>query len=386
MPYFYSVSAGDYEDALADLEFAWEIGDDSPPEYDDGEGNGDGTIYIPFPGNGGFLVDVKVTDTDGGWATSEQPLLVNASLPGSPDPVTNVELSVERDGLGIIDMLTIKWDPVFFSDPPVAQYAIYYTDDPYTPGDFEFLGVSSPFPPEYIIDPLDKNAAYLFTVRTRSMAGNPVTESGDSQYAFIEFETAEDPDPYPWTAGSHTGGAYTDHFGRVAGAGAQAGQKGWRMDVNNTIIIADAWSVIASPPIPVFDDVETYRIEFLRRHPAAYNYHGLAVGTTDLIHDSSVSTFPNFDVSLELIEGSPYTGTNNTGIRQRFVETSANAGAWWDSAASYSVHYSAFELPRLGTLVGLGLEARAAFGYGASSYPSYRTARVELDEIALVIY
>jgi len=382
-PYLYSVSVGDYEDTLADLYFAWEIGDDSPPEYDNEKGYGKDNVLIAFPSNGGFLVDVKVTDTDGGWTTSEQPLLVNSSWPDSPDPVGNIKLEVQRDAFHIIDTLKISWDPVLGGTPPVAQYAVYYTDDPYTPGDFEFEGVSPLFPTEYIIDPLNKNAAYLFTVRTRSMVGKPATESGDSQYAFVEFETAEDADPYPWTVGSRTGGVYTDHFGRATGAGTQAGQKGWRMDIENSIIYNGAWSVIASNPIPVFDSVEEYRIEFLRHHPSAFNYHGLAVGTTDVIYPSSDSTFPSFDVSKVFVEGFNYTdSSNNYGIRDRFVESSTNAAAFNDSAAYF--HYSAFQLPRLGVLIGEGKDARAAFGYGGAVIK--RTARVELDEIALIVY
>ncbi len=56
----YSVSASDPDSD--NLTYAWEIGDDIPAAYDDGPGNGDGTIDIDWQANGTSTVDCKVTD------------------------------------------------------------------------------------------------------------------------------------------------------------------------------------------------------------------------------------------------------------------------------------------------------------------------------------
>jgi len=378
--YIYSVAAYDYEDSAEELTYEWIITPPSgPSDYDLDICPDDGdpaTLDIVFLKNGTFTIDVKVTDTDGGYAYSSKAAKPNAKYGPAPDPVGNVVITVNRDEpIETIENVTLSWAPV----PGANQYAVYWTEDPYTPGQFLFQGVTDTT--SYMINPMDKNTAYLFTVRSRAIPDNPDTESGDSEYAYAEFETADDEDIYRWVAGYRVYGD-SDRFERVTGAGSMAGQKGWRMDVTDMYIQGYSWSVIASPPIPVFDNTSTYRIEFLRHHVNPFNYHGLSVGTTDEIYSSANDTFPNFDTSMFWVEGEPYTGATCAAIQQKFVEPANNSGAFWDYCSLFT--YSAFELPKMADLIAAGKQARAAIGY--AGYYTQMYARVELDDISVVVY
>jgi hypothetical protein len=78
------------------VSYEWEVGDDSPAAYDDGPGNGDGTVDIDWSlyGIGTYTVDCRVTD-DGSPpmnATSSDPLTVVVfDLPDNPGPHEDFE-------------------------------------------------------------------------------------------------------------------------------------------------------------------------------------------------------------------------------------------------------------------------------------------------------
>ncbi len=376
--YHYTASVSDYEDNGEDLIWKWIVTPPgSPPEdyyiigapgCDDSDKT---TLDISFNKNGMFTINLKVTDTAGGYSYSTDPLEVNAKYGGAPDPVGNVVLTVTReDTIAYIDKVVLDWEPV----SGASGYAVYWTDDPYAdPPMFDFLDTT--YASDYTIDPLNPNNAYLFMVRARTVISNPSTESGDSEYAYVEFETADPEDPYPWTVGYRIS-ATNDRWERVEGAGAMAGEWGWRIDVTDTYIEPYTWSVIASPEIPDFDNVEMCRLEFLRKHENPFDHHGVSVGTTDDIFSSAATEFENFDVSMHWIKGLNYNKQTIPAIQQRFLEASNNCGGYQDYCAYFA--FSAFEIPQLLT------DRRAAIGYGADNYR--RTARVAMDDIAVIVY
>lgn len=74
-PHTYTADIFDYN-GLGIYDYYWEIGDDDPPEYDDGPGNGDGSIDITFPSNGNYIVNLRIGHPDGLPVYTTTPLMV----------------------------------------------------------------------------------------------------------------------------------------------------------------------------------------------------------------------------------------------------------------------------------------------------------------------
>ena len=105
--YTYSVNAVDPNGD--NLTYEWETGDDDPAQYDDGPGNGDGTIDINWDTPGTYTVDCRVTD-DGSPPmdkTSSAPLFVGVfELPSNPGPSEDFEGSWPFAGWSFNDHTT----------------------------------------------------------------------------------------------------------------------------------------------------------------------------------------------------------------------------------------------------------------------------------------
>jgi hypothetical protein len=123
--------------------------------------------------------------------------------PSQPaDPIQgNVALKVLRDANYAITGVQLNW-----TGNGNPEYAIYADLNPYdgiAPDTYiaatsaQTIDINSSNYPAF-----SSNAAYAFTVRARSVAGNPTSESTDSQYAFVEMEDfdggAQDPSS-EWT-------------------------------------------------------------------------------------------------------------------------------------------------------------------------------------------
>ncbi len=106
----YSVSANDPDGD--NITYAWEMGDDVPPAYDDGPGNGDGTIDIDWQTNGLYIVDCKVTD-DGDpnlLAVSSQPLSVSVHYDAPGQSCTYKDGAPEYVAYYGADSATAIWE------------------------------------------------------------------------------------------------------------------------------------------------------------------------------------------------------------------------------------------------------------------------------------
>jgi hypothetical protein len=74
-PHTYTANIFDYNGPDF-YDYYWETGDDDPPEYDDGTGNGDGSIDITFPANGSYRVELRIGYPSGIPVYTVNPLTV----------------------------------------------------------------------------------------------------------------------------------------------------------------------------------------------------------------------------------------------------------------------------------------------------------------------
>jgi hypothetical protein len=437
----YSYEVEDYwdcQDFEQDLTFAWEIGDDKPPLYNDGMGKtdgihpgGDGTIEVVFPDEGLYMVDASVIDMDGAVGYSENPLEVTVSLPPPPamPEGLNLKLSVCRTPANSyeyafspedIPSIDVEWDGLAVMGK-VAEWAIYRDNDPYD-GEENWVQVGATAPLVWkfsnkLTGPGSYNSggSYFFKVHPRSLAGNPGSDSVNStEWAFVEFENAEpdgaSADQHPWSVGY--GGAYSTYFRewKMTGeGGATAGGCWMTMKVNPTgpggdpFYRAHTWTVLASQELPILTDpelastTEEWYIELIfggqvtPMNECWLPGQRLSVGTVpdDPSSHNGFSTYYDYDEAWpsHLLFGTPYYTTQYWSFTNtRFDETPATYNdryGWGRDEYGFPICFSRFRLVDLdpsGTA-----RTRAAIGFGSGSYDD-ALARPRADEIAVVIY
>ncbi len=169
-----------------------------------GGGNGYSTYEIeisdatPTPGSINLLITVEseVEDYGGILPGKKQAVYfthastVEESSPANPVE-GNVLLETIRDGYKAITGLRLSW-----TGNGSPEYAVYADTEPY--GGFDdfssFVGATTGANLVFNStgwDDFSTNAAYAFTVRARSIAGSPASESGDSEYCFCDLDDFE---------------------------------------------------------------------------------------------------------------------------------------------------------------------------------------------------
>jgi len=422
----------DCQDTNADLAFAWEIGDDDPPLYNNGFGNidgvftqGDGSIEIIFPDEGIYTVDVRVRDIDGSYGYTEQPLEVEVILPALPEfPVepVNLELALRRTAYhsyeytnnpSDVPAIELYWEGSTVTGN-IEEWVIYRDEDPYD-GIEEWLEIgTTPYGVTFFPNLLtgeygyDSGASYYFMVKARGVIGNPNSESnGSTEWAFIEFENGEPEgataDLHYWIMGY---GGYESYYFRqfeMPGYGGAISGSCWMMDPDSDYMRRHLWSVIASQELPILADptlaqtTEEWYIELvfggqvIPMNECWDNYGRLSVGTTPdspSIHTGQ-SRYTGYDEASpdDYMDGSPYYTTAYwSAVNSRFDETTSSYNdryGWGKDEFGWPFNWARYRLVDLDPN-GAG-RTRAAIGFGSGATTDAH-ARPRVDEIAVIIY
>jgi len=212
------------------------------------------------PGTGNPPVDANLaaysfyTETD---------ILPHEPTPPQGTQVTDLKLKTNRvSGGTAIESLELYW-----TDTGDPQYAVYRDADPYDNSGVINIDYTTPVllvdgSPAIITD-FDGNGGYVFTVRSRSTADDPATESVDSNLALIEMDNGgSETDEGNWLMGGNS--IYLGQMRMQRGAGwGNAG--GWGYFVDNGCW-ADAcmvmWSTLCTPAEPEIPDATESFIEW----------------------------------------------------------------------------------------------------------------------------
>ncbi len=175
------------------------------------------------------------------------------------DPVTDLSLLVIRVDSGTaIESIELHW-----TDTNAEEYAVYWDEDPYDGinPDYSTAVAEVEGSPAVITD-FDRNAEYVFTVRARAVAGDPLSELEDSNYAFIDMDNGgSGTDPGNWHMGGNS--TYTGRMRMQRGAGF--GNGGWGYFVDNGLwanACMDMWSSLSTPQIPEIDGATEAFVEW----------------------------------------------------------------------------------------------------------------------------
>jgi hypothetical protein len=188
----------------------------------------------------------------------------------SGDEITDLSLLVTRVAGGTaIENIELHW-----TDSGAEQYIVYWDQDPYDNGgviNIDYgteVAVVTGSPA--IISTFDHNGGYVFSVRVRLVADDPMTESGDSNYALIEMENGGD----STDEGNWLWGGMSQLFGRQRfdrGATYGNGEWGWFVDNgNNSDSCMAYWSALSTPQLPYIDTATEGFIEFGHKYYLAW--------------------------------------------------------------------------------------------------------------------
>lgn len=437
----------DCQDMISYLTFAWEIGDDDPPLYNDGMGNtdlgiykgGDGTISVVFTEGGIHRVDARLMDSMGLFGYSAAPLDVNVLLPESPTFTSNVDLKLSlvrtafhsyeyAFGLTDIPYIKLEWNPTGCISGVVDEWVIYRDTNPYdglqfweeigtTPaGVTTFKNLLGDYggPKGY-----NSGGAYYFRVKARSLAGHSETESPNStEWAFIEFENAEisgpNEDQHPWIMGYGRDTSVPSQWYQWERTGKNGAVSGgcYEIDPDYNGLLRHHWSVIASKPLPILTDpvlaatTKVWYIELVFGAPLLpQNYawrdgNILSVGTTPdapssynmlsfyLPYDESPPSayYPLSDTDTVPYYPWPNPTPNWSYNQSRFDETPAtfdDRHGWQKTEYGFPLCWSRFLLPGLNPAG--AARTRAAIGFGTGGYDD-ALCKARVDEIAVIIY
>jgi hypothetical protein len=166
-------------------------------------------------------------------------------------PVTDLKLKANRVASGTeVETLELSW-----TNTNGVEYALYQDADPYDNSGVVNIDYSTPVTvvagTPAIISTFDHNGGYVFTVRARATAGDPLSESADSNYALIEMDdggSASDSGNWIMGGNSFYPGQMMMQRGPTYGNG---GGYGYFVD-NGTYANAcmDMWSCLSTPQIP----------------------------------------------------------------------------------------------------------------------------------------
>jgi hypothetical protein len=425
----------DCQDSVEHLVFAWELGDDSPPQYDDGNGNvddihkgGNGTISsVVFPEDGVYLVDCRVTDAGGQAGYSEMPLPVHVTLPDPPQipPAVDLILSLHRNVFLSYECpnqgnptdeayIELQWDGSLATGK-VDEWAIYRDDDPYdgimawneigtTPGNiWEFRNRYSGSVA------YNSGASYYYMVKARSLAGNGNTESsGSTELAFLEFENAEtsgvSSDQHPWIVGyGGTNGSMFRKFGTGSNCYGAYCKDGYACDPNSAYYPAYTWSVIGSQPLPILIDpilaATTHEWYIELRFGGEVTPTNECWSTGQLLSVGTVpddpsthNTFPTYYGYDEAPDNAWIAGNKYYPIKNwwwnndRFDQTPGTYDdryGWGRDEFAYGPCWARYRLNDLNPSGAARVRAAIGFGSGANADP---LCRPRADEIAVIIY
>jgi hypothetical protein len=183
---------------------------------------------------------------------------VSDEQPSEPaDPVEgNVELEVWRNTSYAITSLKVLW-----TGNGSPEYAVYADTNPYdgiTPDTF----IDATTAEELTISTMNYSAfsttgCYAFTVRARSQAGSALSESDDSQYAYVEmedFDGGADPSGGWGLYYRNASHQLSVQSATIDGSALQMGPS-----------IDEIWTAAVSPMIPTISDTEYSVIEIAQR-------------------------------------------------------------------------------------------------------------------------
>ncbi len=247
--------------------YAWEMGDDNPPIYDDGSGDNAGGIDLTFPQSGNYVVDCKVTDLDGDEGTSISPTTV--IVVDKPPAIGPITLAVNRNGDYSIksqNNVTVDWNPV----AGAVEYAVYVDTTPMggTPNALELAGTTTETLYNYTLEP---DGAVYFRISGRALAGVVESEGPRSEEAMVDFEQAE----VAGSQGSWEGNSIYDNpemcMERSSnGAHVLSGSYGWADTISSSSDYYNSYEVFYSQIYPELTNTEVFKLEVVHQ---VYNYN-----------------------------------------------------------------------------------------------------------------
>ena len=215
------------------------------------------------PGTGDPPTNAKLA----GYSYFDYELSVGNQIPFA-EPVTDLSLKVNRVATGTaFESLELDW-----TDTNGEEYAVYQDSDPYDNGGVINIDYSTPVllvpGSPAVISTFDHNGAYVFTVRVRKIAGDPGSESTDSNWALVELDDGgSETDPGNWLMGGNA-----IYYGQMRmSRGATSGNNGgWGYFVDNGLW-ANAcmvmWSSLSTPQVPEIPGATESFVEW------AHNYY-----------------------------------------------------------------------------------------------------------------
>ncbi len=328
-------------------------------------------LFAIPPGTAAGLWNVRVRNGCGMEGTGSNLFTVDAT------PVGNVSLKVQRNlDHSIMSSYNVRLN--WSEGSNAVQYAIYKDWTPYggiTPT--TYVGITSG---TQYYDTCQVDGAHVYVVRARAIAGDPGSESADSQWAFVDFEQAENTS----AQGSWNKNTRSDYYYFYVSrhwvpnfhlSGLWGWYNSWGVDEPNK------WNVFYSDRIPEIPSASTYRLEVPWKV-----YCNSYSGTEDGLSFGYLTTTPaggQYDYTChEYRPQLPITGLSySTDIDGLYDEFTYNT----NRGRGYSGSYTSWQYTVVDVSGISGIYDRVSISHATDTWPQ-NGSYCCFDDIAIVIY
>lgn len=143
---------------------------------------------------GDYVGYILATSSGSGTLALYNEVVITVTKAAAIDPVGNVIITVNRVGLEHGINAAVPWTLNWNAVPDAEEYAIYYDTEPSNPYYFQLVATvpsaqttfyvpASHYPPNHLVK------GYTYIVRARATAGDPSSESVDSEYAYVSVSS-----------------------------------------------------------------------------------------------------------------------------------------------------------------------------------------------------
>jgi len=344
------------------------------------------TCDLNFTGAAFGKRDVEITNGCGTTAT----LADGFEVVTPANPAGNVILEVQRiDPAGpnymaidSNDNIYLHWDPV----PGAEEYAIYSDHEPYD--GFSFTAFEGLSPTSEFYDTLSSDEAAVYIVRARSVAGEPLSESPDSETAFVDFEQAESlTSAGTWSDNNVFDSILLQTTRSSISADVNSGSYGWYDSMGVGSQYCNVYEIFYSENIPVINSASVYRLEVVWdlddfNTNASYE-DGFTIGYFINQPVPGYVTPNNLNLRVAPILSGPSYTTGLDAITDEFPQNGASGAGYTGSTSTWQ--YSVADVSAAFTTgyPRVVCVAHATDTWYAGSGP---TRYYRVDDIAIVVY